>query len=286
MAIRGGILVAAAAALIGGGVFATQSSGSHPAAGGPATVVNGQTVVDDNGGCDAIHQQIKNNQDFDPGAAAQCDQQEIAALAREGKTTELSETCQLINDRAEQGDPDLIDAGKLAGEAFNCRQRERAISGGTKLTALCKGTKIRLEQGDQKIDASTNTACTAELAKFKQQPDIKLTNPQQEKLVEKDDQSTDNKNGKTQTCTASFVEPGGTTSTGAPNDGDALTAQSNTFKPGDKIDVFNPITKNHVVVTVNGRVGFSCAALSKKAFDQIRTPGKNLIPNAQVTPVN
>ncbi|AHI00236.1 hypothetical protein GCM10010174_83430 [Kutzneria viridogrisea] len=87
--------------------------------------------------------------------------------------------------------------------------------------------------------------------------------------------------GAPQNCVATFVAGGGRTASGERNDSNAMTAGSGLFPLGSQIRVTNPDTGKSVVVRVNDRSSF-CAAMSVAAFEQIRTPGKNLIRNAQV----
>jgi hypothetical protein len=174
-AILGGVLVAGAAGLIGGGSLLARHPEPAAAPAGPAVVVSGQAAAVDTS-CDRIHRRIRDGQDVNIGDAEQCDQEEFvrlendrqAARARGEKPRMLiSETCDLVDERARRGDADLD-----AGLAFTCRQRERfanevnarvGLGPEHKVTALCEGTRIREERGDD-VDAATRTACAAEFA--------------------------------------------------------------------------------------------------------------------------
>jgi hypothetical protein len=175
-AILGGALVAATTALAGAALVGGSMTARHPepAPAGPVLVVNGQAAADDTS-CDRIHRQIR-DRDVNVGEAEQCDQEEFAQLENDRQAARargekprmlISEMCSLVNERAEQGDADLD-----AGLAFTCRQRERfanevnartGLGPEHKVTALCEGTRIREERGDD-VDAATRTACAAEFA--------------------------------------------------------------------------------------------------------------------------
>src|SRR5439155_251120 len=90
--------------------------------------------------------------------------------------------------------------------------------------------------------------------------------------------------GQVQTCAATFVAGGGTTASGEQSDPNSLTAGSSVFPIGTLVKVTNPDTKKSVTVRINDKNSF-CVAMQQAAFDQIRTPGKNLIRNAQVQAV-
>jgi hypothetical protein len=178
-AILGGALVAATTALAGAALVGGSPAVRHPepaaAPAGPVLVVGGQVAADDTS-CDRIHRQIRDRQDVNAGEAEQCDQEEFAQLENDRQAAraqgekprmQISETCRLVGDRAERGDADLD-----AGLAFACRQRERfanevnartGLGPEHKVTALCVGTRIREERGDD-VDAATRTACAAEFA--------------------------------------------------------------------------------------------------------------------------
>ena len=89
---------------------------------------------------------------------------------------------------------------------------------------------------------------------------------------------------KVQTCAATFVTGGGTTASGEQSDPNSLTAGSSVFPIGTLVKVTNPDTKKSVTVRINDKNSF-CVAMQQAAFEQIRTPGENLIRNAQVQAV-
>src|SRR6266487_3544577 len=89
---------------------------------------------------------------------------------------------------------------------------------------------------------------------------------------------------KVQTCAATFVAGGGTTASGEQSDPNSLTAGSSVFPIGTLVKVTNPDTKKSVTVRIKDKNSF-CVAMQQAAFDQIRTPGKNLLRNAQLQAV-
>lgn len=294
-AIRGGVLAASAAVVIGGGVLALGHTGSAPAAAGPGVAaVRGQTVADSTGGCDAVHQQIKDRENVDVGRAQQCDQEEFkvledqrqAARARgEKPPVQVSETCRLVNERAADGDPELdFDL------AFSCRQRERfanttnatnGLAPSGRLTSLCEGAERRQQRGDD-VDDFTKTFCAQEeQAAGGQENDPKKNETKPDET--KPDDAEQNGGGGARTCTVTSVPGGGTTASGEANDPDALVAGSNVFALGTKVRVTNPQDPGRsVVVRINDRNGAFCVAMSKAAFEKIRNPGKELVPDAKV----
>src|SRR4051794_37941281 len=91
---------------------------------------------------------------------------------------------------------------------------------------------------------------------------------------------TKSADSQAQNCVTTFVAGGGTTASGEQSDPNSLTAGSSTFPIGSNVQVTNPDTNKSVTVRVNDVNSF-CLAMSEAAFEQIRTPGKNLIRNAQ-----
>src|SRR4051812_7402761 len=87
-----------------------------------------------------------------------------------------------------------------------------------------------------------------------------------------------------QICDATFVSGGGTTASGEQSDANSFTAASGTFPIGSSVRVTNPVTNKSVTVRINDK-STSCVAMELAAFDQIRTPGKNLIRGAKVQQV-
>src|SRR6266487_3884939 len=88
-------------------------------------------------------------------------------------------------------------------------------------------------------------------------------------------------NAKAQSCVATFVNGGGTTASGEVSDPTSLTAGSSQFPIGTLVKVTNPETNKSVTVRINDKNSF-CVAMQVAAFEKIRTPGKNLIRDAQV----
>ena len=272
--------------------------------------VQGRAVAASTPECQAIHQQIAARRSVDLGAAQNCDQTEFAVLENirqaarargEKPAMQISQTCTLVNKRAAQGDATLD-----FNLAFHCRQRERfantvnaqnGVGAAGKITSLCQGAQLRQARGET-VDVFTRTFCGQEAAAAGGSvagnaggagggAASKTPAPAASKATGTTAPATGAKapaggTGAAQTCTATFVNGGGITANGEQNDPKALIAGSNVFPFGTRLQVTNPDTGRSVTVRINDRNGVFCVAMSEAAFAQIRTPGKNLIRNAQV----
>ncbi len=275
-------LVAAAVVGVGATVFYQVSSTVRVGS------VQGTAVAASTPECQAIHQQIAAHRSVDVAAAERCDQIEFAALENvrqaarargEKPAMQISQTCTLVNERAAQGDATLDFT-----LAFDCRQRERfantvnaqnGVGAAGKTTSLCRGAQVRQARGET-VDAFTRTFCAQEAGGNSDGPGGGA--PSKTPAPAASPKTT----GAARTCTATFVNGGGITANGEQNDPKALTAGSNIFLFGTRVQVTNPDTGRSVTVRINDRNGVFCVAMSEAAFAQIRTPGKNLIRNAQV----
>jgi hypothetical protein len=299
--VRGMFLLVGAAAVLGAGVLVLQHTGSTP-----TVAVEGRQAANtsSSSGCNAIHRQIAARGAVDVGAAQLCDQAEFGTLenARQAArhkgqkpAMQISQTCRLVDQRAAQGDQSLNFT-----LAFGCRQRERfanevnarnGLGPAGKITSLCLGAQAREARGDA-VDTFTRTFCSQERAAAAPVPTtstpapIRTTAPVSSRPTAPAVSPTPAAGGgATRTCTATFVLGGGITANGETNDPKALIAGSSIFPFGTKVQVTNPDTGKSVIVRINDRNTF-CVAMSETAFAQIRTPGKNLIRNAQVRALN